>query len=428
MELRDYQIENAEKLTAIINEHKLAYFAGEVRTGKSLTALKVASNYQKVLFVTKLKAIPSIQNDYKQAVFSFDLHCINYESLHKLTYKPDFVILDEAHGLGAMPKPSLRTKQLKIICKDLPILFLSGTPTPESHSQIYHQLYVSSFSPFAQYINFYKWAKDFVRLKKKYVYNREINDYSDADKDKIKQWTSHFFLSFTQEEAGFTEFVNEHILYVEMPQRIWDLVKIIKRDKVYEFKDGNAVILADTAVKEMSKISQISSGTVKDEDGGCHVLSTAKADFIKTRFAGQKIAIFYKYIAERKMLEKVFENLTDIPEVFQESNDKIFVSQFISGREGINISSADSLIFINLDYSYLSYAQSKARIQTKDRAKEANLYFIFSDNGIERLIYDKVKNKTDFTTHFYKKMQDEIGIGNTIKANKEVQQGGLALL
>ena len=87
------------------------------------------------------------------------------------------------------------------------------------------------------------------------------------------------------------------------------------------------------------------------------------------------------------------------------------------------------MIFINIDYSYLSYCQSRARIQTKDRIKEANLYFIFSDKGIERLIYRKVKNKDNFTTSYYdyekREIGNQVGIGSTVKVNKEVHQGRL---
>ena len=42
---------------------------------------------------------------------------------------------------------------------------MSGTPAVESYSQLYHQFYISAFSPFKDYTNFYKWANDFVDKK-----------------------------------------------------------------------------------------------------------------------------------------------------------------------------------------------------------------------------------------------------------------------
>ena len=75
----------------------------------------------------------------------FAITIINYESLHKIECCPyDVIICDEAHGMGAYPKPSLRAKLVKSLIKlnkDPYVILLSGTPTPESYSQMYHQVY-----------------------------------------------------------------------------------------------------------------------------------------------------------------------------------------------------------------------------------------------------------------------------------------------
>ena len=150
----------------------------QVRTGKTLTSLATAQKHgaKAVLFVTKKKAIGSIEADYQLYNPSFEIHITNFEQLHNVTFNPDLVIVDEAHSLGQYPIPSERVKDLKRICEGLPIIFLSGTPTPESYSQLFHQFFISSFSPFKEYKTFYAWAREFVILKKKYLYNREIND------------------------------------------------------------------------------------------------------------------------------------------------------------------------------------------------------------------------------------------------------------
>ena len=67
MELRDYQIEISNKAFKILTELKIVYLAMEVRTGKTLTSFEIAKLYgaKNVLFLTKKKAISSIENDYK---------------------------------------------------------------------------------------------------------------------------------------------------------------------------------------------------------------------------------------------------------------------------------------------------------------------------------------------------------------------------
>ena len=97
----------------------MAYFIYQWRLGqeKTLTSLGVCDviGAERVLFLTKKKAISSIEHDYKMLNPSFELQVINYESSHKINlgFSPDVVIADESHSLGAFPKPSSRAREIK---------------------------------------------------------------------------------------------------------------------------------------------------------------------------------------------------------------------------------------------------------------------------------------------------------------------------
>lgn len=391
---------------------KIAYLSMEVRTGKTLTALATAEKYgaKVVLFVTKIKAISSIQDDFDNLNPSYVIDIINFEQLGNIVRKDyDLVIIDEAHSAGAFPTPSERTRRLKTICVGLPIIFLSGTPTPESWAQIYHQFYISSFSPFKDYKNFYSWAKEFVTVTKKYFFNRQINCYDQADKEKIDALTKHFFISFSQADAGFEQLVQEEVIHLRMMPTTYGLVEKLKKHSIYIGR-GAEEILADTAVKLMSKLHQIYSGTVLAEDGRSIIFDNSKATFIKQHFAGKKIAIFYKFKAEAAMILCAFgyDRLTSDPQEFN-TTDKVFYCQVQSGREGINLSTADCLIMLNIDFSALSYWQARARMQTKERTKEAKLYWLFAENGIEDKIYKAVMDKKDYSLAYFKKDFPSVG-------------------
>jgi hypothetical protein len=407
MQLRDYQLDIAEQAIDILKEFKLVYLAMQVRTGKTITSLHIASLYgaKKVLFVTKKKAISSIEDDFKQSNCLYDLNVINYESVHKASIDYDFIIIDEAHALGQYPIPSERTKSLSVICIGKPVVYLSGTPSPETYAQFYHQFWVSSFSPYKDFKNFYKWHKEYGIPAKKYVYNRELADYSKVKQERIQSDIQHLILTYTQEEAGFESLVQETILYVKMSDKVKWAVNKIKKDKLFKTKDGQ-VVLADTAVKEMQKIHQICSGSVKTEDGNAVIFDDTKATFIKERFKGQKIAIFYKYIAEGMQLRYTFAGrIIEDPMAFNEADgDAVFISQIQSGREGINLSSAEALVMYNIDFSAVSYWQSRARMQTKDRKSASHVYWIFTSGGIEERIFGMVQNKKDFTLSHFKKI------------------------
>jgi SNF2 family DNA or RNA helicase len=409
--LRPYQRDIRDRGVTVLKEHGLLYLAMEVRTGKTLTSLAIAQEYgaAEVLFVTKKKVITDIQEQYRTLPQTYELTVTNYESLHKLENpnRFDFVILDEAHCLGAFPKPSERTLVLKGFMRDKPVVYLSGTPTPESYSQIFHQLWISQRSPFP-HKNFYAWAKDYVVTRTRHFYNREVTDYSYAKVSDIMDRCDHLFISFTQKEAGFEAVVEEEILTVKMKAKTYEMAKRLKADRILETKDRTtATILADTEVKLMQKLHQLYSGTIiadQPERRG-FVLDYSKVDFIKRRFAGQKIAIFHKFVMEENLLLTGLDcSFAHSPEQFNATgSDFWYISQIHSGREGINLSAADAIVMYNIDFSAVSYWQARARLQTKDRTKEAKVYWIFAEGGIEERIHEVVMKKKDYTLEHFRK-------------------------
>lgn len=404
IQFRDYQETIAKQAAYSLLAHNIAYLAMEVRTGKTITALYAADMFDahNVLFVTKKKAIPSIEADYEcLRPLSYTMTVTNFESAHKVTGKFDLVIIDEAHSIGSFPKPSERAKVLKVLCEGLPIIYLSGTPSPESYSQLYHQLWVSSFSPWNEYKSFYKWAKEFVHVVPKKINGYTINDYNNANQGKIKPCIERFMFTYTQSQAGFNQAIREEIIKVPMKHETNSLLVSLKKDKVAYL--GEAAILADSPATLLTKLHQVSSGTVIDTDGIYHIIDRSKAITVRNRFIGQKIAIFYVFKSELEMLKEIFPKWTDSPEEFQASSNKVFLGQFRSAREGVRLDTADALIFFNMEFSYLSWEQAKNRLQSKERTKEAVIYLIQSDCGIEQYVYDAVMSKTDFTLSYYGK-------------------------
>jgi len=417
MKLRDYQEDITKRGLEILTNYHVLYLAMEMRTGKTITSLSIAERYgaDNILFVSKKKALQSIIDDHKKMGFKSSLFAINYESLHKIpNINWSLVIIDEAHSLGAFPKPSKRTKQLKKICAGKPIILMSGTPSPESWSQLYHSFCVSSFSPFNGYKNFYRWAKDYVNVGIKYIRSMPINDYTRGKKDKILKKIDHLKISFSQKDAGFdVSEVDEQILICDMPWHLSDMSAAISKKNIYRYSRGliNRVVTTNSGADVVNKLSQIAGGTMifnDDKDGT--ILSEHKAEFIKERFKGKKIAILYKYRAEFDILKKHFKNYTTNPELFNSELDRTFISQVVSAREGVNLSSADALVMYNIDFSATSYWQARARLQHKDRTRAAKLYWIFNSGGVEFEVMEAVKNKRNFTWTYYKEqmVNDEV--------------------
>jgi hypothetical protein len=317
---RNYQTDIIEKGSRILNEHGFLYLAMEVRTGKTLTSLGIAEQLKswKVLFITKKKAIGTIEADYKLLNPAYFLTVINYESLHLVmdNERWDLIICDEAHSMGAFPKPSGRAELVaQVIGKYRPkVILLSGTPTPESYSQMYHQVYAIPRNPFAEFRNFYRFCDKYVNVTQKKINGLFIKDYS-GGLDTIIKAMEPYTINYTQAEAGFKAETIEEVLEVQMSDRTYSMIKKLKRDLVIEGKEET--ILADTPVKLMMKVHQLCSGTIKFESGNSMVLDLTKAQFIYDNFCAHKIGIFYKFKEELNALKQVFgDRLTTELSVF----------------------------------------------------------------------------------------------------------------
>jgi hypothetical protein len=395
MDLRLYQIELSNKATTILNKYKLVYLACQPRVGKTLIALQTAQNIgaSNVLFITKIKAFSSIENDYEDMEYDFKLTIINKESIHKLdSYNFDLIIYDEAHGLfSTYPRPNNFYKFAKANFSKIPAILLSGTPAVESYSQIFHQFNFSIYSPFKEYINFYKWSKDYVIVTQKKLGYGLINDYSNARIDLILNKINPYMIKFTQAESGFSSKVNKIVLHHPISNHF--IIDKLKKEGIVEGKDE--VIIADTGVKLMQKIHQIENGSIIFESGNNKILNYSKAEFIKDYFEGKKLAIIYNFKNELTLLKEVFGNniTTDLNE-FNETL-KHYAGQQVSSCEGISLAKADALVFYNFGYSGKNFIQAIDRLTLKDRPTN-DVYFIFGKGSLTESIYRTVSKKENF--------------------------------
>jgi hypothetical protein len=400
--LRPYQETLSTDACSILERRGLVYFNIEVRCGKTLIALETCKKFgaKNVLFITKIKAFSSIQWDYDNFGYKFNLTIINKESIHKIESNNfDVVVYDEVHQYGAFPKAGTNQKELRKRFSHIPAIMMTGTSTPESYSQIFHQLQLSNKSPFRNYTNFYKWASDYVNVKIKNLGYAKVNDYSDANINKIRGMMRHFVLTFTQEQAGFKSSVDEMIIELEMKPITYQIIKKLQKDLVVISKSGKTIV-ADTGAKLMQKVHQLSSGTIKLDDGSISIIDDTKAQYIKDNFSEYKIGIFYKYVAEFETLKQVFGDkiTTDLNEF--NTTDKWIAYQYVSGREGINLSKADYLVMYSIDFSAVTYFQAKDRMTVKDRT-ENRIFWLFGKRTIEHKIYKTVQQKKNFTLSHY---------------------------
>ena len=180
------------------------------------------------------------------------------------------------------------------------------------------------------------------------------------------------------------------------------LFRSLKKDLVVRSSISGKTIVADTGVKLQQKLHQLSSGTIKFEDGSHQIIDDTKAQYIKETFREYKIGIYYNFVAELDMLKSVIgDKLTTSLEEFNTTN-KWVALQIVSGREGLSLAKADHLVFLNIQFSAVSYFQAKDRMSSLER-KENTIFWIFAKRGLENHIYKAVQAKKSYTLDIFLK-------------------------
>lgn len=404
-ELYPHQVEKATALLKVLRKYHLAYLSGQTRSGKTATVLSTAEQFgaKRVLFISKKKALSSIQSDYELFGFDYELTLINYASVHKVEENDfDVVICDEHHSNSAYPKPSKRTKIIRKRFSHIPMILCTGTPATESYSQFYHQFWISEFSPFPEK-NFYIWARKYVDVFQKQFGTHRVNDYSRAKEREISAVIEPYIVRMTRKEAGLEEEVTEHKIFIDTPEMIQKLADQVIKMRIVQGRMGR--IEANTPASLASKCHQIYSGSViiEDDQNERHsvILHDFKARAIKKQFGNAKIAIMYYFRAEWDIIKSVYgDDITDDLQEFKETGKSIAL-QF-STSEGMNLSEADAIVYFNLGFSGKDYLQSKQRLTVKGR-KNSDIYYILERGGITQKVLKTVQNKQDYnSSHFMK--------------------------
>ena len=105
---------------------------------------------------------------------------------------------------------------------------------------------------------------------------------------------------------------------------------------------------------------------------------------------------------EGDMLKRAYGSAwTDSPELFNADPTKTYIGQVQASREGVNLSSAEHLVFVGIDFAALSYLQGRDRASYLGRKIAPQVHWIFADGGMEPKVYHTVRGKEHFTqAHF----------------------------
>ena len=420
MEIYDHVREAAEKGFRIMQKYNFLYLQMYMRTGKTNTSLLVCEKmgFKKVLLVTPANA----KKDFLEAAagFDIDIDAISWDSLHKVETGDifDAVIVDEVHKINSnpRPKPSRRANEMRRICRNLPAILLSGTPTPEGLGQYYRQLNFTKYAPFYN-VKFRDWVQEYVKIKTiRTSMGYDIKDYKNGISEKILPITQKYAVTVTQEQAEFIHSGTElSIKQVKMNNLIYRYLKEFRKNDVV-IRDVDGVRLKASLKDTMSKrqkMRQLCGGGLIFENEFRErvniILDYSKIiKIVHDTQQFSKVFIVYNFVFEREILENYLaHDVTFDVEEFRNTDVKYFAGNTKAVCEGINLSNADLTVMYSVQDSAKDHLQIIERIKHRDREKIPKLWVYLTQGGIDNDIFDTVHNKKrNFTNIHYRNIYE----------------------
>lgn len=396
MQPRPHQIKLAAECVEKLKDYGLVYLAAEERTGKTLAGLIAAKDYGalSILVITKAKA----QAGWLETLTKYEAGMKVAVTSYHSAYKHDggdfaLVILDEAHStLSSYPKPGKIQQQLRKLCKGKPIIYLSATPYAQGYSQLYHQLQVSSHSPFRSYANFYSWHNAYGKPYTIKIMGNDVCQYDRVREAEVEAAVSHLFITATRAELGFEHEPTDVLHYVTLDDDTKFAYNELLQHKLIEFSSAGMVVCDNTS-KLRTVLHQLEGGTVKNNDVGYVLANREKVDYILRTFGDSKdLVIMYNYKAELTKLEAVFRNA--------------LLLQATSYAEGIDLSMYKHLVIYSQDFSTARHTQRRARQANMDRKEAITVHFLLVKKALSEQVYKTVSlNKVNYVDSLFEKVK-----------------------
>lgn len=386
-----HQIETSDKCAAVIQDKGVCLLQGEMRTGKTRTAIRTLEllGAKRALVVTKKAAIPGWQAEIDATVFG-NAYVTNYEQCAKLHADDfDFVVVDESHAISRPGKPTKRWKHLRRISWDKPVLLMTGTPSTESLLQLYYQFALSERSPL-RYKNFYEFFRAWGVSVQMRINGRVVEMYSKG-RPEILEKVAPYIVTLTQDQAGITHKAVDKVHKVALSAATKGLIATIQRDKVASVAPS-VVFAAESDMAERVAIHQIEAGAVMVDEQLIDLPNTEVIDYIKKTWGDSEgLALMAHFRSTRMKLEKHFPKAS------------IFSS--VAHAEGVSLADFEHFVIVNSDYSGAKFVQRRDRGVNLNKRTDAVVNHIVTDGGVSEHVYTAVSKKLDFTLQNYRRLR-----------------------
>ncbi len=387
-----HQYELANAVGAKLEAYSIAYLAGEERTGKTIAAIIAAGRYTKtILVITKRKAVEGWESTL--AKLPHDGHfTVTTFGKAKNQVPHDLVIVDEAHNfVSSYPKPSATWKSIKKLCVNRPIIYCSATPHAQGPQMVYHQLALSSYSPWKEVKNFYAWFKKYGRPYSIQINGVKIAQYDKCHTAEVTACFEHLMITVTRKELGFKQEPEDKLHYITLDDATKHVYNELMDHQLVELKAGTLV--CDTTMKLRTSLHMLEGGVAKLKDQYVTLDNCEKLNYIRETFGDHgKLVIMYNYIQEGVKLRYAFS--------------KAVILQATSNAEGVDLSMYDDLVIYSHDFSTAKHTQRRARQANMERVDPIVVHYMLVKGAISSQAYKTVAiNKKNFVDSVFTRIK-----------------------
>ena len=190
----------------------------------------------------------------------------------------------------------------------------------------------------------------------------------------------------------------------------------VVRQSYAELLDGE--ITATNVLTKLMRLSQISGGHVKDDDGRIQVISKAKLNELKDIMEDiiidnkKKLVVFARFIPEIESIQSVaremgieyayitgdikIDDRGEMCDKFQNDDEvKLFIAQIQTAGLGITLTAADTAVFYSLDFNYANYTQAISRTHRIGQKCTCTYINLISTGTVDEKIIKALESKED---------------------------------
>lgn len=350
--------------------------------------------------IKKFLSIPYTINNPQIDHLNFTL--INYEKLRNYRKKKerqhfDMVIADESHRIKN--RNSIQSKVSAKFSEEAKYaLALSGTPRGNTDIDFYAQYRFIDPKIFGTWKEF---DKEYLKPCGYMGYDRKFRPMKIKLFQSIIQANS---FRITKKECLDLPDITETAIRIPLKNR--KPYDKMEKEFLLKFKSKEEIITieAPLAVTLLSKLQQLASGFIYDENHNIIPTDETKLDALED-LLGEKTIIFCKYTYEidsivKKLGKKykilTYDGRTKDKSVWKNLKDyDIMVAQIKSGGTGLNLQEASTVIFYSLSFSYIDISQAKDRVYRNGQKNKVTIYYLLAKDTVEENIHKAILHKTE---------------------------------